>query len=239
MTLIFIGLAVFIASIFGTLVGFGISTILIPILTIFLPLTEVIFFVAIIHWFGSLWKIILFKKGLRWDIILYIGIIGIFATVVGAVLIKYLHVNKYTHYFGIFLIAYMIFIYLQPRFKLQINKFNLLLGGAASGFFAGLFGMGGAIRSLLMNMFDLPKTIYLATSGAIAIVIDTTRLSTYYFSGLTIPLDLMYGLIVYVPISLFGSFISKSIVKYIPQAIFRLVIALFIGLAGIYFIIFG
>jgi len=45
----------------------------------------------------------------------------------------------------------------------------MIAGGALSGFFAGIFGVGGAVRATFLTVFDLPKAAYLATSGSIAV----------------------------------------------------------------------
>lgn len=42
-----------IASCIGTMTGFGTSTIMVPVLSLFLPLPLVLLFAGIIHWFGD------------------------------------------------------------------------------------------------------------------------------------------------------------------------------------------
>ena len=58
-----------IASAVGTLTGFGTSTIMVPILASFLPVPQVLLLVGIIHWFGDIWKMLLFRIGVRWRLI--------------------------------------------------------------------------------------------------------------------------------------------------------------------------
>ena len=52
-----------------------------------------------------------------------------------------------------------------------------------SGFLAGLIGIGGAVRSMFLLAFNLPKEVYVATAALIAFVIDLTRIPTYLFTG--------------------------------------------------------
>jgi hypothetical protein len=63
MEILYISLLAFFAATIGTITGFGTSTLMIPVLAIFLPPVEAIFLVAIIHWFGDVWKVTLFRKG--------------------------------------------------------------------------------------------------------------------------------------------------------------------------------
>jgi len=65
-----------IASSIGTVTGFGTSTIMVPVLSLFLPIPETLLFVGIVHWFGDVWKMLLFKKGFDWKLTLLFGIPG-------------------------------------------------------------------------------------------------------------------------------------------------------------------
>ncbi|MFH1881927.1 MAG: TSUP family transporter [Planctomycetota bacterium] len=78
---------VIVASCVGTMTGFGTSTIMVPIVLLFYPLPQTLLFVGIIHWFGNIWKLILFKKGFQWRLILSFGVPGIAATFFGASLV--------------------------------------------------------------------------------------------------------------------------------------------------------
>ena len=75
--IIFIALLTLLASVIGTLAGFGISTIMVPILLIVFPLPQTLLLVGIIHWFNDIWKMLLFRKGIRWNLFLAFGLPGI------------------------------------------------------------------------------------------------------------------------------------------------------------------
>ena len=64
-----------------------------------------------------------------------------------------------------------------------MEKFSTSAGGASYGFLADIFGIGGAVRGMFLSAFGLPKAVYIAPSGAIALVIDTTWISTYVTGG--------------------------------------------------------
>ena len=77
MEIIFIAILALIASIVGTITGFGTSTIMVPVLLFFFPVSQVLLLVGIIHWFGNIWKITLFRGGIRWNLLLLFGLSGI------------------------------------------------------------------------------------------------------------------------------------------------------------------
>lgn len=79
MEIILITFVVIIASSVGTLTGLGISTLMVPVLLSFYPVPQTLLFVGIIHWFGSIWKLLLLRKGFQWMLILSFGIPGIAA----------------------------------------------------------------------------------------------------------------------------------------------------------------
>src|SRR4030042_5033544 len=85
--IILLTLLTLLASNIGTFAGFGISTIMIPVLLLFFKLPETLLFVGILHLFDDIWKIVLFKKGIRWKLILSFGMPGIIASYIGASLI--------------------------------------------------------------------------------------------------------------------------------------------------------
>ena len=81
--------------------------------------------------------------------------------------------------------------------------------------------------------FDLPKEVYITTAGAIALIIDTTRLTKYVSEGVQLERLLLWGLTVFIPASFLGARIGKSVVDKIPQEHFRKVVAVFLLLIGI------
>jgi uncharacterized membrane protein YfcA len=241
MEIVLITFVVIIASAVGTLTGFGISTLMVPIMLLFYPFEQTLLFVGIIHWFGNLWKLLLFRKGFQWKLILSFGIPGIAAAYLGARLVRLVFDKSPTfllQILGAFLICYVLYLFFKSSFKVKQSLLAGACGGALSGFCAGLFGIGGAIRSLFLTPFDLPKAVYITTAGAIAILIDTTRLRTYYVNGTRLPSLLLWGLLIFIPASFLGARIAKSVVDKIPQEHFRKVVAVFLMLMGIKLLIF-
>jgi uncharacterized membrane protein YfcA len=237
MGLALLGGVVFIASAVGTMTGFGISTIMIPVALLFYPLPETLVFVGIIHWFGNLWKILLFREGIRWKLFLSFGVPGFLASILGASLVLKAPESLLSRILGVFIIIYVIYLFVNPVFKVKRNNLSAVCGGAASGFLAGIFGMGGAVRSLFLSAFNLPKSVYIATAGAIALVIDTTRLGTYYSQGTRLEGLLFWGMLIFIPVSFLGARVAKLFVDKIPQKYFRAVIAVFLFLIAVRLII--
>jgi uncharacterized protein len=80
MDMILLGLLTLGASAIGTATGFGTSTVMIPVMVLFVPVPIALLFVGIIHLCGDIWKVVLFKRGLDWKLILGFGLSGIVAS---------------------------------------------------------------------------------------------------------------------------------------------------------------
>jgi len=230
--IVYIAMLTILASVVGTFTGFGISTIMMPVLLIFIPLPETLLLVGIIHWFGDIWKMLFFRHGIRWKLLAGFGVPGVIASFIGASLSLTVPHDILSRALGIFLMIYVAYIYLHPAFRLGQSMPLAAAGGASSGFFAGIFGIGGEIRTVFLSAFDLEKAVYLATAGAIALVIDTSRLATYLAGGTMLSPPLLYGLLAFIPASLVGAVLGREIVNKIPQEKFRAAISAFILLLG-------
>ena len=233
MEILLVSVVVIIAAGIGTMTGFGTSTIMVSIMLLFYPLPQTLFFVGIVHFFGNIWKLLLFRKGIKWRLILSFGIPGIVATYLGASLVFNVSTALLSKILGFFLILYVIYLFAKSSFKVKPSLLFGACGGALSGFLAGVFGIGGAVRGLFLTAFDLPKAVYIATAGSIALFIDATRLTTYFSKGARLPDMLLYGLPLFIPASFLGAAIAKRIVDRIPQEHFRKIIAVFLLLMGI------
>jgi uncharacterized membrane protein YfcA len=233
MDIIYIALLTLVSGTIGTMTGFGTSTIMLPILVMFMPPIEAIFLVSIIHWFGNLWRIMLFKSGLNLKLFALFGISGLVASYAGASLSLKIDGSFLLRLLGIFLAIYSLSLIFKSHLKITAGTKTALFGGTLSGFFAGIFGIGGAIRSAFLLVFDLPKAVYIATAAAIGLLVDSTRVITYYWGGTQMSERLWWGLLIFIPVSLSGAQIAKIIVNKIPQDKFRIVIAVFLLFIGI------
>jgi len=233
-----IALLTLLASLIGTIAGFGISTIMIPVLLMFLPLPQTLLLVGIIHWFNDIWKILLFREGIRWRLLLAFGLPGIFTSFMGSSLSLKVPPEIISRVLGIFLIAYVLFIIFNRNFKLSQRLSVAISGGTLTGFFAGIFGIGGEINAVALSAFNLEKAMYVATAGAISFMIDSTRIITYISGGIRLEPIILSGFLIFVPMSLIGAIIGKKGIEKIPQEKFRNFVAIFIFLLGLKLVLF-
>lgn len=231
-----IGLTV-LAGAVGTITGFGTSTIMVPVLLFYLPLPQTLLLVGIIHLFSDLWKVLLFREGVRWKLIAAFGIPGVLFSFFGARIVFAAPAVLLIRLIGVFLIVYTVFLFVRPKFTVRASTATAVTGGALSGFVAGVSGIGGAVRSAFLSVFDLPKSVFIATSGAIGIAVDAARLATYVLDGTRIDVLLLRALPFFILASYIGARGAEKIIGHIPQKKFRAIVALFLLLAGIRFLL--
>jgi uncharacterized membrane protein YfcA len=211
---------------------------MIPVLLIILPLPQTLLLVGIIHWFNDIWKMLLFREGIRWKLFLAFGLPGIFTSFIGSSLSLKIPREILSRALGVFLITYVLFILFNRAFKLSQKLSVAMSGGALTGFFAGIFGIGGEINAVALSAFNLEKAVYIATAGAISFVIDSTRIVTYIKGGIGLEPSILWGFLIFIPASLIGAMIGKRGVEKIPQEKFRNVVAVFIFLLGLKLVLF-
>lgn len=230
--LLLLSVLTLVASAIGTATGFGTSTVMIPVLTLFVPMPIALLFIGIVHLCGDIWKVLLFKRGFDWRLILAFGLSGIAASFLGASLALQAQAFPLKRILGAFLILYVVFLFLKREWTLPKTDATAICGGVLSGLFAGFFGVGGAVRGAFLTAFNLPKEVYIFTSGLIALFIDVTRVSRYIWGGTYLEHDFLIALILSIPVSFLGAHIAKRFLTKVPQRSFRIFVGVFLGLVG-------
>lgn len=223
------------AEVIGTIGGFGSSVFFVPLGNFYFDFHTVLGLTAIFHLSSNLSKIFLFKKGLNKKILFYIGLPSVIFVIIGGIASKYIETLFLELLLGFFLISLSLLFLIKQKLVIDPTKKNSVSGGILSGFSAGLLGTGGAIRGLTMAAFNLEKDVFIATSAAIDMMVDSTRTVVYYQNGYINKEILIYIPFLFV-IGLMGTYIGKRILNYIPQDKFKnlsLVLVLIIGIITI------
>lgn len=228
-------LAAFVSEIIGTIVGFGSSTIFLPLALFFVDFKTALILVALFHVFGNIGRISFFRHGLDKRTLIIFGIPSVLLTLIGALLVSYISQDLFKGILGIFLAVYAILSLWREGFKVKESLFNSIIGGGLSGFLAGLIGTGGALRGAFLTAFGLPKEKYIATAAAIALAVDFTRIPVYFAGGFLSREFYWYIPVLFI-LALIGSFTGKQIVNKIPQKKFRKLVLITIFIIGIKFI---
>ena len=196
MEIVIISLVAMLASLLTFFSGFGLGTILMPVLALFFPIEVAIALTGVVHLLNNIFKITIIGKKATWRVVLKFGIPAIFGAFIGAMILMYFSDNNEWAIYTIgnrqciitpvkVIIAALIFCFalleILPFYKnLFFSENKLYVGGVISGFFGGLSGHQGALRSAFLIKCGLTKESFIATGVIIASVVDISRISVYF-----------------------------------------------------------
>lgn len=247
MTLVVIAAVSLVAAGLTLFSGFGLGTLLTPAFAFFFPVELAVGLTAIVHLANNLFKLVLLGRHADRRIVLSFGVPAVLAAFLGAEILSRLASfgPLFTYQLGARLlevtlvksvVALLILLFvaleMSPQFAtLQLPPRFLALGGLLSGFFGGLSGHQGALRSAFLMKSGLSKESFIATGVVIACLIDASRIGVYARSGSFGGGD--YRLLAAAVLSAFlGAFLgSRYLKKLTMQGIQRLVAAMLAILA--------
>ncbi|MFC4721361.1 TSUP family transporter [Geojedonia litorea] len=249
MEYVIICLVALLTSILTFFSGFGLGTILLPVFALFFPIELAIALTGVVHFFNNIFKLILVGKNASKSVLIRFGIPAVLAAFIGANLLinitelqplftytlgsKTFEVTPVKLVIGILLIVFAI-MELTPFFnKLKFGKKQLPIGGLLSGFFGGLSGHQGALRSAFLINAGLTKETFIGSAVVISCFVDFSRLSVYSTQIFESGLDQNISLILAATLSaILGAIIGNKLLKKVTlKFIQKLIAILLIGIA--------
>ena len=185
----------FLASALTFFSGFGLGTLLLPAFALFFPIEIAVALTAVVHFLNGLFKLLLVGRHADIGVLVRFGVPAVIASFAGAwLLVRLSDMQPLLTYtvFGLtaqvtfvkLVVGLLLFIFaladvLPPARELTFSPRYLPVGGALSGFFGGLSGMQGALRSAFLVRANLSKEAFIATGVVVAALIDISRLTVY------------------------------------------------------------
>lgn len=176
--------------------GFGLGTLLLPVFALFFPAEMAVVATALVHGANNVFKVSLLGRHADRDVVLKFGLPAIAAAVLGALVLGwitqsgssltidinedvFLKITPVKLVIGLLMIGFALFE-LVPRFSLlEFDRRYLPLGGVLSGFFGGLSGHQGALRSAFLAKTGLTTERFVGSNATIGFLVDLTRISVY------------------------------------------------------------
>ena len=221
--------------------GFGLGTLLLPVFALFFPIELAITLTAIVHFLNNIFKTSLTYKSINYEVVKKFGIPSIIGAFAGSISLMYM-VNYFKEFeYELFeitlntsalkiIIGLLIFIFAIVELArldhlVKGNSLFLLSGGIISGFFGGISGHQGALRTLFLSKFNLNKDAFIASGIAIALLVDFTRIPIYLADNTSANLQHQILIILAAVIPAFlGAIIGKYFLKKIKiQFLYKLV----------------
>jgi uncharacterized membrane protein YfcA len=238
--------------------GFGLGTILLPAFAIFLPVSLAIVATAVVHLTNNFFKLLITYKDINYRIFLLFGIPAGLASLLGAYFLVILEGFEQTIAWqikefsiettlikliiGLLIIFFALFELITSFKKITFAKKLIPVGGAISGFFGGLSGHQGALRSAFLIKLDLSKEVFIATGVAIAVLVDVLRITIYGFALFNLQTINNSGttdlVIVAIIGGILGAVIGKRLLKSVTLRFVQFIVSGLLLLTGLV-LIFG
>jgi uncharacterized protein len=230
--------------------GFGLGTLLLPVFALFFPLEVAIGLTAVVHLANNLFKLALVGKYANAGVVLRFGLPALLAAFLGAeALLRLAHLPPLATYqlFGhalqvapvklVVAILMVVFALLEvhPALSgLTLPTRWLPLGGVLSGFFGGLSGHQGALRSVFLLKCGLSKEAFISTGVVIACLVDVSRLAVYV-EGFPPHLirDNAIPLLAAMLAALLGSFLGRRLLTRVTMGFVQLIVAALLFLVAL------
>ncbi|MEF3698610.1 sulfite exporter TauE/SafE family protein [Desulfolutivibrio sp.] len=243
-------LAALLASGLTLFSGFGLGTILTPVMAVFFPVEAAVALTAVVHFANNLFKLALFGRKADLGVVLRFGLPALAASFVGARLLVWLSeqqaldvhdlfgtvvtITPVKLFLGLLIMGFALLELLPALSRVGLPPRYLPLGGAISGFFGGLSGHQGAFRSVFLLRAGLSKEAFIATGVVAACLVDATRLGVYADFFTREMLGGKVWLLFWATLSVFaGAYAGKRLVPKMTIGLVRLVVgSMLLGLGG-------
>ena len=209
---------------------------------IYFPVEIAVAFTGIVHFSNNIFKLFIVGNKANKEVLVKFGLPAIFAAFIGSYFLFNMNTEHIIYSYNLlgqiksislvkFIVSLLLIVFasfdLIPFFKkLEFGKKSLPIGGLLSGFFGGLSGNQGALRSSFLIKLSLDKETFIATTVVISTMVDFTRLGVYSSNLLQINLEdyLTLGVSSILAATL-GAFIGNKLLKKITLDYIRILVA--------------
>ena len=175
--------------------GFGLGTVLMPVFALFFPVPAAVAATAVVHGANNAFKTALLGRSAERSLVLRFGLPAIPSALIGAAFLSLVSGAQEIATYSLggiqavispikLLMAVLIGVFalfeLVPALRaMRFDRKYLTVGGVLSGFFGGLSGHQGALRSAFLAKVGVSKEAFVGTNAVIGLMVDLARLTVY------------------------------------------------------------
>lgn len=233
-------LLVFCAALFGggvaAIAGFGIGSLLTPAIAMTAGTKLAVAAVSIPHAIGTTIRFLRFRREVDWRIVRSFGATSALGGLTGAFFNTWATSRALEIVFGLLLTISGMTQASGYASRWRLRGALAWLGGALSGFFGGLVGNQGGIRTAAMLGFNVDKRQFVATTTAVALIIDATRVPVYLVAEGERLVSLWSLLAITSAGVVIGTFAGERLLVRVPERRFRVIVGVLLVLLGVWFL---
>ena len=171
--------ATFFAAALTVPAGFGLATMITPVVFLWLEPHEAVAVVGIVHGSHNAWKLKVLRQSVDYEAVKRYGWAMVVGALIGAALNTAVEADPLLLIVGIALVMLPLLSISEKWTNYRLPETEDRIGGFGSGFFGGLTGHQGALRAMFLQKRLPDKSEYAATAAVLALVVDVTRVPVY------------------------------------------------------------
>ena len=219
--------------------GFGIGSLLTPLLAVRYGTKLAVAMVSVPHLVGTTARFLGLRQQVDRRVFVHFGILSAVGGLVGALLNARAGGPALTIVFGCLLVFAAVSGLTGVVDRMRFSRPVAWVAGALSGFFGGLVGNQGGIRSAALLGFAIRKEALVATATAIALIVDGARMPVYVAVEGRGMLGAWPLLAVTITGVLLGTFWGVRVLRRIEERTFRKLLYSLILALGVYMLVHG
>lgn len=218
----------------ASITGFGIGSLVTPVLSLAAGTKLAIAVVSIPHFVATAIRFWMLRSHLDKKVFLGFGLMSAVGGLTGALLHAKFATPAVTLIFGIILMFAGFMGASGLSEKLRFHGVGAWIAGGVSGLLGGLVGNQGGIRSAALLGINISKESFVATATAIGLLVDISRMPVYFWSESEGILASGKWILVATIGVIVGTLLGTRLLRSLPERTFRRVVSGLIFVLGIF-----
>ena len=217
----------------ASIAGFGVGSILTPMLATQVGTKLAVAAVSVPHVIATALRFLLIREHVDRRVFLSFGITSAVAGLLGALLHTRFSSTILGYILGVLLVFAGIMGITGLSKRMRFQGATAWMAGALSGAFGGLVGNQGGIRSAAMLGMAVSKESFVATATAIALIVDAARMPVYaVVQGRQVLEMSMFVLLAIIGVVL-GTLLGTRVLRRVPENVFLRLVSIIILALGV------
>jgi uncharacterized protein len=218
----------------AAIAGFGVGSLLTPLLASHYDPKLAVALVALPHAIATALRLWRFRHDIAWPVLRGFGAASASGGLIGAFLFTQASSLLLARLLGALLLFVGVSQLAGVANRLRLRGSAALVAGALSGLCGGMVGNQGGIRSAGLLAFDLTPRAFIATGAVIALIVDLVRLPVYLWTAAA-ELRLAWLTLLFATAGIVvGTFGGTHVLLRIPPRVFRRTIGALLLVLGLW-----
>lgn len=223
----------------ASITGFGIGSLITPVLSLALGTKLAVAVVSIPHLVATALRFWLLRGHVDKRVLLGFGLMSAFGGLAGALLHARFATPALTLIFGIILLFAGFTGVTGLAEKMRFAGAAAWLAGGISGMLGGLVGNQGGIRSAALLGFSISKESFVATATAIGLIVDASRMPVYFWAEWNGITESGTWILLLIAGVILGTVLGGKLLRRLPERSFRRVVSGLIFILGAFMLYQG